>query len=102
MAESMPRAAEGVGKAYVSRSTFAYGWVKHANSPQTSTIISFNDRHLHDFIDGGCVMHFTIINQPKIIIFIAGTDCQYCLKAVIPYVKSSFAEIAGATHNTRC
>lgn len=43
----MPRAADGVGTACESLSTFVVGEVKHAKSPQTVTEISMIFHHLH-------------------------------------------------------
>ena len=43
----MPRAADGVGKGWVRRSTFVVGEVKQARSPQTVTEISMFFHHLH-------------------------------------------------------
>lgn len=43
----MPRAADGVGTACESLSTFVVGEVKHAKSPQTVTEISMIFYHLH-------------------------------------------------------
>ena len=47
MLDSMPRAADGVGTACESLSTFVVGEVKHAKSPQTVTEISMIFHHLH-------------------------------------------------------
>ena len=47
MLDNMPRAADGVGHACDSLSTFVAGEVKHAKSPQTVTEISMILHHLH-------------------------------------------------------